>query len=282
MKECRYTVCRPVQTTTMKTVCRDRATRPSPRPPAATSARRSACRGPSPSRSRRECGEWVDAAVLRARQDGLRQRLLVQCPPTYLRARRSGARAPVVENVSCTVYERQIDPQAGARHGLQAGAVLRDRAGPGHHLHDGRPRSASSRSRSPPAGWSRRPDQAGARDRLRDVPQECVKQVPVTVCRMVQETCTKTVPYTVCTTEARTVHAVRAGQRDQDVPQDRCAARRPYTVTEIVPETLRQAGARTPSPGWSRRRRASRSPARSPGWSARPASSASRSPPAGW
>ena len=85
------------------------------------------------------------------------------------------------------------------------------------------------------------------------VPQECVKQVPVTICRMVQETCTKTVPYTVCTTEARTVQPVRAGERDQDVHQDRVPPG-PVHGHQIRARAPASSRCPTPSPGWSARR----------------------------
>ena len=69
------------------------------------------------------------------------------------------------------------------------------------------------------------------------VTSEHVKQVPVTTCRMVSETAYKTVPYTVCTMQPRHLDPVQV----------------PVTVTKMCPKTMCRQEAVHGHRRWSRR-----------------------------
>ena len=188
MKECRYTVCRPVQTTCMKTVtetCYQTVTE---------TACREVCETVCVPRTvvqqvTRDCGEWVTEQDLRPGQDDLRERLRRTSARRPTAAGRSGARGPWSRTSAARSTSRRSSAsrcpytickqvpvcvdQAGPGHDLpdggrgvrQAGPARplpdgpRDlrQAGAGDHLRDGAASSASSRCRSRPAGWCRRP-----------------------------------------------------------------------------------------------------------------------------
>ena len=122
MKECRYTVCRPVQTTMHEDGDRDllpdghrdglpRGLRDGLRP----ADRR--C-----SRSAATVGEWVTSRYCVPGKTICVNGCLVSVPRRPSAARQVWCPRTVVENVCCTVYEPQVVPQAGAVDHLQAGA----------------------------------------------------------------------------------------------------------------------------------------------------------------
>ena len=167
LQECRYTVCKPVQTTSYKTVIQRPATRRVTGDGLVVSRARHVC--PLHSHEALSFASYNEAVVqplLRAGQDGLHQRLPLPVP-----------RHVVVKTVCCPhrdrkrslhqVYESAGDSQTGAR----------DRLG----------------KKVPYTVCEQIPVTT-----CQLVAQECVKQVPVTTCRLVSETCVKQVPVTGC------------------------------------------------------------------------------------
>ena len=156
MKECRYTVCRPVQTTSIQDGHRDllpdrhrdrlpRGLRDGLRAPDGH-ASRSPASAASGSTSR-YCVPGKTVCI---------NGCLYQCPADLRAASRSGARGPS-SRTSAARSTSAGDPQAGAVHRLQAGARTASPSRSPSRPARWSPRSASSRSRSPPAGWSTRP-----------------------------------------------------------------------------------------------------------------------------
>ena len=151
LQECRYTVCKPVQTTTYKTVSKTCYQTVS------ETAYRETCETVCVPRTvmKPVCRTYNEAVVQRYYVPGKTVCIngcLVQCPGTWCEKTVCCPRT-VTENVCCTVYESQVGSQAGPRDGLQEGPLHGLRAGPRHHLPAWSPRSASSKSRSPPAAW---------------------------------------------------------------------------------------------------------------------------------
>ena len=272
MKECRYTVCRPVQETVFKTVnetvCRT----------VTETVMKETCEEVCVPRTYtkqglpRRTGCWATEQVYVPGKTICKDGCVYQCPGTYV-CKKVWVPQTVTENVNCTVYERQLVkrqcpvtvcrqvpetitkqvPVTTCRMVAQecvkqipttASPATSTRRmhprGPRDHLRDGSLRASA----------------ADPRDHLPDGPARPAyrRPVPYTVCTMVPKTCTRMVPVsvtnmcakTMCRQEAYTVTVQvpeKAGLQDGPVHRhpdgqgDRRQAGAPCTVTRMVRET---------------------------------------------